>query len=158
MLIRGCYIGNNRARGLLIGSRGKVVIEQNVFHTPGTAILFEGDGRYWYEQSGVRDVTIRDNVFDNCMYGSATWGSAVIAVGSGIPDKEHSRYHRNILVENNTFRGFDRRIVNLYCVDGFTFRGNKVEFSDADYPAFGDPAQRFVFKYCDNVQVDELSE
>ena len=92
------------------------------------------------------------------MYGSATWGSDVIAVGSGIPDKEHSRYHRNILVENNTFRGFDRRIVNLYCVDGFTFRGNKVEFSDADYPAFGNPAQRFVFKYCDNVQVDELSE
>ena len=158
VLIRGCYIGNNRARGLLIGSRGKVVIEQNTFHTPGTAILFEGDGRYWYEQSGVRDVTIRDNLFDNCMYGSATWGSAVIAVGSGIPDKEHSRYHKNILVENNTFRGFDRRIVNLYCVDGFTFRGNKIEFSDAGYPAFGDPSQRFVFNHCDNVQVDDPSE
>ena len=155
VLISGCYIGNNRARGLLIGSRGKVVIEKNTFHSPGTAILFEGDGRYWYEQSGVRDVTIRDNVFDNCMYGSATWGSAVIAVGSGIPDREHSRYHRNILVENNVFRGFDHRIVNLYCVDGFTFKGNKIEFTDEDYPAFGDPAQRFIFNNCDNVTVEE---
>ena len=155
VLISGCYIGNNRARGLLIGSRGKVVIEKNTFHSPGTAILFEGDGRYWYEQSGVRDVTIRDNVFDNCMYGSATWGSAVIAVGSGIPDKEHSRYHKNILVENNTFRGFDNRIVNLYCVDGFTFRGNKIEFTDADYPAFGSPEERFIFNNCDNVIVEE---
>ncbi len=155
VLIRGCYIGNNRARGLLIGSRGKVVIENNTFHTPGTAILFEGDGRYWYEQSGVRDVVIRDNVFDNCMYGSATWGSAVIAVGSGIPDKEHSRYHRGIVVEGNTFRGFDHRIVNLYCVDGFTFRGNRIEFTDADYPANATPADRFIYKNCDNILIEE---
>ena len=155
VLISGCYIGNNRARGLLIGSRGKVVIEKNTFHSPGTAILFEGDGRYWYEQSGVRDVVIRDNVFDNCMYGASSWGSAVIAVGSGIPDKEHSRYHKNILVENNVFKGFDQRIVNLYCVDGFTFRNNRIEFSDADYPAFGNPEDRFIFKNCDNVTVEE---
>ncbi len=155
VLISGCYIGNNRARGLLIGSRGKVVIEKNTFHSPGTAILFEGDGRYWYEQSGVRDVVIRDNVFDNCMYGSATWGSAVIAVGSGIPDMEHSRYHKNILVENNIFRGFDNRIVNLYCVDGFTFRGNKIEFTDADYPANASPEDRFIFKNCDNIKVED---
>lgn len=155
VLIQGCYIGNNRARGLLIGSRGKVVIERNTFHTPGAAILFEGDGRYWYEQSGVRDVTIRDNVFDNCLYGSATWGNAVISVGSGIPDKEHSRYHKNILVENNVFRGFDRRIVNLYCVDGFTFRGNRIEFTDADYPAYGALEDRFIFKDCDNINVEE---
>ncbi len=155
VLISGCYIGNNRARGLLIGSRGKVVIEKNTFHSPGTAILFEGDGRYWYEQSGVRDVTIRDNVFDNCMYGSPSWGSAVIAVGSGIPDKEHSRYHKNIIVENNVFRGFDYRIVNLYCVDGFTFRGNKIEFTDADYPANATPEDKFIFKNCDNVKVEE---
>jgi len=154
VLISGCYIGNNRARGLLIGSRGKVVIEKNTFHTPGTAILFEGDGRYWYEQSGVRDVTIRDNVFDNCMYGSATWGSAVIAVGSGIPDREHSRYHQGIVVENNVFLGFDRRIVNLYCVDGFTFRGNTIEFTDESYPAFGKPEEQFIYGNCDHVTIE----
>lgn len=150
VLITGCYIGNNRARGLLIGSRGKVVIEKNTFHSPGTAILFEGDGHYWYEQSGVRDVVIRDNVFDNCMYGSPTWGSACIAVGSGIPERENSRYHKNILVENNVFRGFDNRIVNLYCVDGFVFRNNTIEKSD-EYPAFGDPEKMFIEKNCDNI-------
>jgi len=149
VLISGCYIGNNRARGLLIGSRGKVVIENNVFHTPGSAILFEGDGSFWYEQSGVRDVTIRNNIFDNCMYGSPSWGRAVIAVGSGILDKEHSRYHKNIRVEGNIFRGFDQRIVNIYCVDGFIFRGNKVEFTTDGYPASGTEDQRFVEKFCD---------
>lgn len=150
VLISGCYIGNNRARGLLIGSRGKVVIENCTFHTPGSAILFEGDGRYWYEQSGVRDVTIRNNVFLNCMYGSKTWGSAVIAVGSGIPNREVSRYHKNILVENNLFKGFDHRLVNLYCVDGFIFRGNTIEMTQ-DYPAVGTAEEQIIFNNCDNI-------
>lgn len=153
VLISGCYIGNNRARGLLIGSRGKVVIEKCTFHTAGSAILFEGDGRYWYEQSGVRDVVLRDNVFLNCMYGSKTWGSAVISVGSGIPDREASRYHKNILVENNLFKGFDNRLINLYCVDGFTFRGNTIEMTE-DYPPVGTPEDRFIFSNCDNVVVE----
>ena len=150
VLISGCRIGNNRARGLLLGSRGRIVVEKCTFHTPGSAILFEGDGNYWFEQSGVRDVVIRDNVFDNCMYGSSTWGRACIAVGTGIPKGADSRYHRNITVENNTFRGFDSRIVNVYCTDGFTFRNNRIE-TTGDYPASGDPAQAFVQNYCDNV-------
>ena len=154
VLISGCYIGNNRARGLLIGSRARVVIEKNTFHTPGAAILFEGDGRYWYEQSGVRDVIIRDNVFENCMYGCRTWGSAVIAVGSGIPDKAASRYHKNIVVENNLFKGFDHRIVNLYSVDGFLFKNNKIE-ETSDYPANGEPAKRFIHEHCDNIVIEQ---
>lgn len=87
------------------------------------------------------------------MYGAASWGSAVIAVGSGIPDKEHSRYHKGIVVEDNLFRGFDTRLVNLYCVDGFTFRDNKIERTE-DYPPYGDPEKDFVFNHCDNVSVD----
>ncbi len=100
-------MSGNRARGLLLGSRGRIVIERNYFHIAGAAVLFEGDGNYWFEQSGVRDVSIRDNVFENCNYGSLGWGNACIAVGSGIPERRQSRYHRNIRIENNVFRGFE---------------------------------------------------
>ena len=152
VLIKGCSFGNNRARGLLIGSKGKVVIEDNYFHVPGAAILFEGDGNYWYEQSGVKDVTIRGNVFENCLHGCKGWGSACIAVGSGIPQKEASRYHSNITIEDNTFKTFDPRILNLYCVDGVTYRNNKVTLNkDYEYDPQGEP---FTFENCDNVSVD----
>jgi len=151
VLISGCYIGNNRARGLLIGTRGKVVIENNTFHTPGSAILFEGDGRFWYEQSGVKDVIIRDNLFLNCMYGP--WGQACICVGTGLEDKAASRYHSNIIVENNVFHGFDNRILNLYSVDGFTFRGNTIEMTD-DYPVRGTASDRYVIDHCDNIIIE----
>ena len=127
VLISGCNMRGNRARGLLLGSRGKIVIENNYFSIPGAAILFEGDGNYWYEQSGVRDVVIRNNVFENGNFGYPTWGRACIAVGSGIPNKEAGvYYHQNILIENNTFKVFDPRILNLYSVDGLTFKNNTI--------------------------------
>lgn len=152
--ITGCRFGNNRARGLLIGSRGKVLIENNYFHVPGAAILFEGDGNFWYEQSGVRDVTIRGNVFENCLYGSKSWGKAYIAVGSGIPDRKASRYHRNIRIEGNTFNTFDPRILNLYCVDGVVYRGNTVRINhDYEYVRSGAP---FEINDCDNVDIEPM--
>ena len=142
-------------RGLLLGARNRMVSEDNYFHIAGAAILIEGDANYWYEQSGVRDVVIRRNLFENGNYGSPGWGSACIAVGSGIPDRETSRYHRNIRVEGNTFRVFDPRIVNLYCVDGFVFtRDNVIEYTD-DYPYVLDEKRNFITRNCDRVVVDK---
>ena len=152
VLIKGCRMRGNRARGLLLGSRNRMVIEDNYFHIAGAAILIEGDANYWYEQSGVRDVVIRRNLFENGNYGSPGWGSACIAVGSGIPDRETSR---NIRVEGNTFRVFDPRIVNLYCVDGFVFtRDNVIEYTD-DYPYVLDEKRNFITRNCDRVVVDK---
>ena len=154
VLIKGCHFANNRARGLLIGSRGEVIIEENYFHVPGSSILFEGDGSYWYEQSGVRNVQIRNNVFDNCLYGCKTWGDAHIAYNSRISEQEASRYHKGLVVEGNTFRTFDPRILYLRCFDGVTYRNNKVEKSD-DYVYARDVKDPFVIVHCDNVTIEE---
>lgn len=154
VLIKGCRIQNNRARGFLLGSRGRMVIENNYFHTPGAAILFEGDGNFWYEQSGVRDVIIRNNVFENCNYGSEDWGRACIAVGSGIPKREDSRYHHNIRVEGNRFKIFDPRILHLYCVDGFIFKNNTIEKTNV-YPYTRSENRSFVVLDSSNVEIIE---
>lgn len=154
VLVSGCRFAGNRARGLLIGSRGHVVVEDCYFHVPGAAILFEGDANYWFEQSGVRDVMLRNNVFDCCNYGSPHWGAACIAVGTRIPEKETSRYHRNITVTGNTFKVFDNRVVNLFCTDGFVFENNTIETSDA-YPASNMDKDRFIYRYSDNISICE---
>lgn len=151
VLIKGCHFSGNRARGLLLGSRAPLVVEDCYFHVPGSAILFEGDGNYWWEQSGVRDVTIRNNIFENGNYGSPSWGSACIAVGSGIPKRDDCRYHKKIKVSGNTFRVFDPRIVNIYCVDGFEFApDNKIEMTDA-YVYGREETRNFVSTDSDNV-------
>lgn len=153
VLIKGCRMRGNRARGLLLGSRGKTVVEDCYFHIPGAAILFEGDGNYWFEQSGVRDVTIRNNTFENGNYGYTNWGRACIAVGSGIPKRENSRYHRNIKVNGNTFRVFDPRIVNLYCVDGFEFTHDNKIIMTKDYPYGLEETRNFIHENCSNIKI-----
>ena len=155
VLIKNCVIRGNRARGVLLGSRGKMVVEGNTFHTPGSAILFEGDARFWYEQAGVLDVVIRGNTFDNCNYG--VWGRGVITVGSGISKdfRATSRYNQNITIENNLFRVFsDHPLLNLYSVDGLIFRNNRLERTQA-YPSTGKPANNlFEITDSDRVQVE----
>ncbi len=153
VLIANCTFRGNRARGLLLGSRGKTIIEDNVFHIPGAAILFEGDARFWFEQAGVRDVTIRRNRFDNCNYG--VWGKATIEVAAGIEPSQRavSRYNRNITIEDNLFRIFDGgRIVMAYSVDGITIRKNRIERT-TDYPPARPAAEPFDIKDSSQVAI-----
>jgi len=157
ILISGNIIRNNRARGMLLNCRGKTVVENNTFHSPGAAILFEGDSFFWFEQGGVRDCVIRNNNFENCLYG--VWGKAIIDVKAGIlEDKETSRYNRNILIENNTFKIYDDlTLLNAYCVDGLIWRNNTVEKTEA-YPKTGKSNKRFVVEYSNNVQIDSQND
>lgn len=156
VLIRNCVIRGNRARGILLGSRGKMVIEGNTFHTPGAAILFEGDASFWFEQAGVRDVVIRGNTFDNCNYG--VWGTSCIQVGSGIAEefRKTTRYNRNITIENNLFRVFSPLpLLSIYSVDGLTFAGNQLERT-SDYPVpVGEAGKLFMITDSDDVKVED---
>ncbi len=153
VLIKGCRMGNNRARGLLLGSRAKTIVEDCYFHIPGAAILLEGDGYYWFEQAGVRDVIIRNNVFDNCNYGYFQWGKACIATGNGPREnKLESRYNRNVVIENNLFRVFDPRILNFVSTDSCLFVNNKIERS-TDYKYGYDEQRAFVFDGCSNMDI-----
>lgn len=155
VLIQGCTFRSNRARGLLIGSRGKVVIKDNTFHIPGAAILFEGDGSYWYEQSGVRDVEICDNTFNDCNYGCRGWGSACIAVGTGIWDcRDVSRYHHNIHIHHNTFNYCNPRILSLYCVDSLNFHDNLLNYSD-NYLFDTTEVEMFKYQDCSAITINK---
>lgn len=142
--IERCLFRGNRARGLLLGSRGRTEIVGNTFHIPGAAILFEGDARFWFEQAGVREVLIRDNLFDDCNFG--VWGKACIEVAAGIdkPFRATSRYNHNLVIENNRFRAFRQvPLVSLYSVDGAVIRGNSL-VRTTTYPAPTEKAREWI--------------
>ena len=156
VLIKNCVIRSNRARGILLGSRGKITVEGNTFHVPGSAILFEGDARFWFEQAGVCGAVIRGNTFDNCNFG--VWGKGYIEVKSGIADdfKKTTRYNKNITIENNLFRVFGSApLLSMYSVDGLTFQGNRLERTQ-DYPATGKVSGKlFDVTDSDHVKIEE---
>lgn len=105
-------------RGLLITTRGKVVVRSNRFKsTSMSGILLSDDAKSWYESGQCCDVTIESNVFDYC-------GATPILI-----KPENSRYagavHRNIKILGNDFKAYDGGVcIDAKATDSITVSGN----------------------------------
>ena len=90
------YFSRIPTRGILITTRGKSLIQDNIFfRIPMPSILVSDDARGWYESGPVQDLVIRRNTFIEC-------GSPVIAIWPEI-DRFDKPVHKNILIEYNRF-------------------------------------------------------
>lgn len=111
-------------RGLLLTTRGKVVVENNHFvSTSMSGVLLSDDARSWYESGMCCDVTVRNNVFDYC-------GQTPILI-----KPENAVYqgavHKNITIAGNTFKDYKGYAVSAkssdnICIKGNTFNSKKI--------------------------------
>ena len=125
--LRDNRFGNCRARGVLISTPGKVVIENNTFESSGSAILIAGDANQWYESGAVRDVLIRGNVFEEaCLTNRYQFCEAIISICPEVPEPARASkpFHRNIRIENNIFHPFDYPVLYAFSAEGLTFENN----------------------------------
>ncbi len=156
--ITNCVFTGNRARGILLGSAGKTRVAGNIFHNPGAAILLEGDGKTWFEQAAVRDLTITGNRFENCNFG--VWGNAVIEISSPHLDENGlgERCHRNITITGNTFLSFDGtpQLV-AKGAEGLVLEGNTFEQSEA-YPPSRMAASPVLLEHCSQASISLETE
>jgi len=149
----GNVVRNNRARGSLFTTSGRVVVASNRFeHCTGAAVLFAGDASKWYETGACRDVAIRGNVFSNCCT-AAKWHGYSRGILSFCPTvgdvgSQKEPYHRNVLVEDNVFHTFDVPLLYAFSVENLVWRNNRV-FRNDDYRGWGEPP--FVIDHCRNV-------
>lgn len=144
-----------RARGVLVSTPGKVVIENNHFESSGSAILIAGDANNWYESGAVRDVTIRNNVFAApCLTSLYQFSEAVISIYPEIPDPEAGefKFHRNIRILDNEFHLYDYPVLYAMSVDGLQFSGNHLIRSH-DFPPFHPRKYGFSLLSCRNVDI-----
>lgn len=135
LTMQGCHISGNRARGMLIATDGKVLIENNTISSPGAAIAIMPDCDHWFESGPTRDVTIRENRFDNNL-SSPGWGDAVIFVSPSIkkhPNAENYFLNESIRIENNCFSlSQSERIVHANSVQSLIFKGNRIKRENAN--------------------------
>ena len=81
LTVQNCKFNSCRARGLLVSTPGKVIINQNEFESSGSAILIAGDANGWYESGAVNDVSISNNIFkDACMTSVYQFCEGIISV------------------------------------------------------------------------------
>ena len=138
-------VTNNRARGLLIATKGKVQICDNYFCTPGISIKFESDGRYWFEAGGTTDVEISGNVFEHCNF-THSWGRGVILVSPREEFHDGEFYHQKISVTDNRFLKNCTELMYIDNVKEYTFLQNEVQ----DYT----PEMLGSVKNCGTVTMD----
>lgn len=84
------------SRGLIVATRGRVLIENNKFLNTGkSGLLVSDDAITWFESGAVKSMMIRGNAFMNCEE------SAILIA------PENRRFagfvHENIYIENNLF-------------------------------------------------------
>lgn len=154
VIMRKNVIRKNRARSALISTKGSVLIEDNYFSSQMHGILIEGDNNSWYESGGVRDITIRNNTFDNIGYGNdiryPLYISPLLRPEQFLGDE---KYHHNIRFTNNRLRSFNGHVVFARSVKGLTISGNTIEFS-ADYPK-GSEDPSIGLDYCEDVNISQ---
>jgi polygalacturonase len=153
LVMRNNIIRDNRARSALITTKGKVLVENNFFSSMMHGILIEGDNKSWYESGGVRDITIRNNTFENIGYGSNT-GYPLYASPMLLPEQRlgDDQYHRNIRFTGNTIRSFNGHVVHALSVEGLEISGNIIEMSK-DYPN-GSETASIELEYCEDVTIE----
>ena len=144
-----------RARGLLVSTPGKVIIENNVFESSGSAILICGDANGWYESGAVTDVLIRNNVFtDLCNTSSYQFCEGIISVYPEIPElnEKTPAFHRNIRIENNEFHPFDYPVLYAKSANGISFENNRLTRSTRFEP-YHRRNYTFSFEACSKISI-----
>ena len=130
LTMKGCHISGNRARGMLIATAGKVVIESNTIAAPGAGISIMPDCNLWFESGPTRDVTIRGNHFDQSL-SSPGWGDAAIFIDPAISSEGDGKIdylNKKIRIENNRFTlSESKRIIRAKSVQTLVFKNNEIE-------------------------------
>jgi hypothetical protein len=152
------FTGTN-TRGLLVTTRRKVVIEANEFNRLGMqAILIADDALSWYESGPVRDVLIRDNVFEECGH-NALPDNYAIAIAPENHQLTTIPVHRNIRIEGNRFFCYNQPVLTARSVEGLSFVNNTITYVQPfagviGIPASGKAGPRFRLVACKRVRME----
>ncbi len=109
-------------RGILVTTRGKVIIEDNeIVKTNMSSILIANDANSWFESGYVENVIIRNNKFIEC-------GEPVIKI-----HPENSEIitgysvHKNIQITNNQFELKNKLILSAKSTRNIEFTNNTIK-------------------------------
>ncbi len=118
------FRGNN-PRGILISVPGEVIIEDNFFSAPYSAILIAADAADWFESGATEDIMIRRNRFQRCGYGY--FARPTIEVNPHRQaEPEPAILHGRLTLEENHFSDCPPIVVSITAFREVVFRANQI--------------------------------
>ena len=147
LTFRRNWIHDNRARGVLASTEGRVRIEDNHFdHSMDSSIFLAGDCDFWHESGPVRDVLIRHNKFEMNEAKPPCIKILPQKSGTSLP------YHANIRIEENTFILPGSLLVEANRVSGLQVVSNAV--SAAANAVAGASPVAFDLSACRDIRIE----
>ncbi|WP_195838147.1 DUF1349 domain-containing protein [Bifidobacterium tsurumiense] len=132
VVVRDNHFESIPTRGLLVTTRGKVLIEDNVFDNMWiSSIYISGDSNSWLESSMSRDVTIRGNTFIRPSYYAGNPMPTIWFDPTADGNDPAQAEHHNVTIENNTFPIGQASILTAKNVADTTFSNNMNRKYDA---------------------------
>lgn len=136
--IRNCEFKEVSTRGILVTTRGSVLIENNHFDgTRMASIFISNDANGWWESGPVKNVTIRNNTFTRgnrqaiLIYPTNRDVSTANTIHSGIEILENTFYMSEARMNaNDDMTPSVVRVLDAKSVNGLTFKDNKIYRQD----------------------------
>lgn len=105
LYVKKCSFGPTYGRGILCTTRGKVIIENNVFRkVRGPALLIEDDCNFWFESGLTKEIIFRNNRVINCDYSSNWENAPAIRYTPKVMNEKSEEYvHGKLVLTGNSF-------------------------------------------------------
>ncbi|MDR1436505.1 MAG: right-handed parallel beta-helix repeat-containing protein [Candidatus Symbiothrix sp.] len=162
--ISNCRMEMTNTRGLLVTTPRKVVIENNHFYRTGMyAIQIAADANSWYESGAVREVVIRNNIFEGCGYNLYGENNhyAIAVVPENHKEVKNHWVHRNLHIDHNVFKGYGNSpVIRAKSVDSLVFENNTIENIPLipllkEQGEKGENQAAFLFDNCTHVRIHD---
>lgn len=152
-VLRDCVIRNHRARNIVLKTPGEVVIENNHLNSMMASILLRGEGNFWFESGANENVVIRNNVFDNCMYGGGR-GQAIILISPRFGKQYDMQriFDRNIQIYGNEINTSVPEVFQCAQAGKLSIYNNRVNLIES-WPDSKSGTALISLAYCSNVMI-----
>lgn len=145
----------SRGCGILLSPAINALIQNNVFESSGSAILFSG-GNINSGSENETNILIENNEFTElCNSGIYKFNEGIISIYPEIQpiNETTNQIYRNIKIANNRFNPFDYSVLYARLVNGLTFENNSIVKS-SEYEPFHNRHFVFTFEGCKNILIN----
>ncbi|MEM9885647.1 MAG: right-handed parallel beta-helix repeat-containing protein [Bacteroidota bacterium] len=135
LVMKNCRIEKNWARGILLKTYGRLLVENNYIAAAMSGIRNWGEMNFFNESGRVKEVIIRKNTFKNvCRVGTAYPAIVIFPqVKKDSSTNNWGYYNQRIQITDNTFLTFDSGILFATSVKHLEFSKNLI-IQSKDYP------------------------
>ena len=129
LVFSNCTVEKIRGRAVLVQTRGAIIENCRFENCTGQGVHID-TATGWWESIGTRNITIRNNSFLNCGYGSTKYCDSVGVVIETECSIAKTGVHKQINISDNYIKGENTGIL-VRCADGVTIENNTFEIDEA---------------------------